>query len=70
MIGYHLAQDQSLLGMAMTQGPQKKVINIGLGILAMRIPGGSQLSSYIESQQHKVNASFYFPTPTEFSHPS
>jgi len=70
MIGYHLAQDQSLLGMAMTQGPQKKVINIGLGILAMRIPGGSQLSSYIESQQHKVNASFCFPTPTEFSHPS
>lgn len=61
MIGYHLAQDQSLLGMAMTQGPQKKVINIGLGILAMRIPGGSQLSSYIESQQHKVNALLLLP---------
>jgi len=70
MIGYHLAQDQSLLGMAMTQGPQKKVINIGLGILAIKIPGCTQLSSYIESQQHKVNASSYSPTPTEFSHRS
>ncbi|KAF5353417.1 hypothetical protein D9756_008026 [Leucocoprinus leucothites] len=54
MIGYHLAQDQSLLGMAMTQGPQKKVINIGLGILAIKVPGRTQLSSYIESQQHKL----------------
>ncbi|KXN92554.1 hypothetical protein AN958_05409 [Leucoagaricus sp. SymC.cos] len=54
MIGYHLAQDQSLLGMAMTQGPQKKVVNIGLGILMLKVPGRIPLSSYIESQQHKL----------------
>lgn len=57
MIGYHLAQDNSLLGMAMTQGPQKKVINIGLGILIHKIPGRVTLSSYIESLQHKVGSS-------------
>ncbi|KAF9446533.1 hypothetical protein P691DRAFT_803826 [Macrolepiota fuliginosa MF-IS2] len=54
MIGYHLAQDNSLLGMAMTQGPQKKVINIGLGILVHKIPGRATLSSYLESLSHKL----------------
>jgi 4'-phosphopantetheinyl transferase len=57
MIGYHLAHDQSLLGMAMTQGPQKKVINIGLGILMLKIPNRISLASYIESQQHKARYS-------------
>jgi 4'-phosphopantetheinyl transferase len=54
MIGYHLAMDQSLLGMAMTQGYQKKVINIGLGVQHYKLPNRISLSSYIESQQHKV----------------
>ncbi|KAF9450505.1 hypothetical protein P691DRAFT_725849 [Macrolepiota fuliginosa MF-IS2] len=54
MIGYHLAKDSSLLGMVMTQGPQKNVINIGLGILMYKVPGRAPLSSYFESQSHKL----------------
>lgn len=54
MIGYHLTYDHSLCGMAMTQGPQKKVINIGLAILAHKIPSKITLSAYIESLQHKL----------------
>jgi hypothetical protein len=32
MIGYHLAWENSLVGMVMVQGKQREVVNIGLGI--------------------------------------
>ncbi|KAH6912197.1 hypothetical protein BKA70DRAFT_1266956 [Coprinopsis sp. MPI-PUGE-AT-0042] len=57
MIGYHLAIGQSLCGMAMTQGEQRKVTNIGLGIIQYGVePGGTTIASYIESQTHKLTA--------------
>lgn len=53
MIGYHLQFEGSLCAMAMTQGIQRKVINIGLGIKRIAVEGKS-IQAYIESQSHKV----------------
>ncbi|KAJ6529025.1 hypothetical protein DFH09DRAFT_156247 [Mycena vulgaris] len=59
MIGYHLAFETSLCGMAMTQGIQRKVINIGLGIKHVAVePRGVSVTAYTESMAHKL-------TPTE-----
>jgi len=58
MIGYHLAYQNSLCGMAMTQGLQRRVINIGLGIKQIAVePRGVAVSAYAESLSHKVNKS-------------
>ena len=55
MIGYHLACENSLCGMAMTQGVQRRVINIGLGIKQIAVePRGAPVSAYLESLSHKV----------------
>ncbi|KAJ7883665.1 hypothetical protein B0H14DRAFT_3857258 [Mycena olivaceomarginata] len=55
MIGYHLAFETSLCGMAMTQGIQRKVINIGLGIKQVAVePHGVSVKTYIESMAHKL----------------
>ncbi|KAJ7603202.1 hypothetical protein DFH06DRAFT_1114725 [Mycena polygramma] len=55
MIGYHLTYDTSLCGMAMTQGTQRKVINIGLGIKRLAIePRGVSVATYVESMAHKL----------------
>ncbi|ESK94745.1 hypothetical protein Moror_14240 [Moniliophthora roreri MCA 2997] len=55
MIGYHLVYHYSLCGMAMTQGLQKKVINIGMGMKIISTePRGITVQAYIESQQHKL----------------
>ncbi|KAF7321173.1 hypothetical protein HMN09_00205500 [Mycena chlorophos] len=55
MIGYHLAYDASLCGMAMTQGTQRHVINIGLGIKLVAVdPRGVSIPAYIESMAHKL----------------
>ncbi|KAF7325902.1 hypothetical protein MKEN_00441000 [Mycena kentingensis (nom. inval.)] len=55
MIGYHLAYDGSLCGMAMTQGTQRHVINIGLGIKRVAVePRGVTVKAYIESMAHKL----------------
>ncbi|KAJ6578697.1 hypothetical protein DFH09DRAFT_913750 [Mycena vulgaris] len=59
MIGYHLAFQTSLCGMAMTQGIQRKVINIGLGMKhVIAEPRGVSVAVYVESMAHKL-------TPTE-----
>jgi len=61
MIGYHLAFENSLCGMAMTQGIQRKVINIGLGIKQIIVePRGVTVAAYAESLKHKL-------TPLEIS---
>lgn len=55
MIGYHLVWTHSLCGMAMTQGLQKKVVNIGMGIRPHTVePKGITTTQYIESLQHKL----------------
>lgn len=55
MIGYHLATENSLCGMAMTQGIQRKVINIGLGMKQLLVePRGISMQTYVESFSHKV----------------
>jgi len=57
MIGYHLAYDESLCGMAMTQGVQRHVINIGLGIKLVAVePRGVTVKAYAESMAHKLTA--------------
>ena len=55
MIGYHLATENSLCGMAMTQGIQRKVVNIGLGMKQLIAePRGVSVRAYVESFAHKV----------------
>ncbi|KAJ7459455.1 hypothetical protein B0H11DRAFT_172180 [Mycena galericulata] len=57
MIGYHLAYEASLCGMAMTQGIQPKVINIGLGMKQVAVePRGVSVKAYIESMSHKLTS--------------
>ncbi|KAF9031856.1 hypothetical protein BDZ89DRAFT_1063743 [Hymenopellis radicata] len=60
MIGYHIECGPSLCGIAMTQGFQKRVINIGLGIKQIAVhPRGITVPDFIESMRHKL-------TSTEF----
>ncbi|EGN92297.1 hypothetical protein SERLA73DRAFT_191333 [Serpula lacrymans var. lacrymans S7.3] len=55
MIGYHLAYENSLCGMVMTQGRQRQVINIGLGIKQIAVePAGATVAAYAESFAHKL----------------
>ncbi|KAJ7877371.1 hypothetical protein B0H14DRAFT_3106454 [Mycena olivaceomarginata] len=55
MIGYHLAYETSLCGMAMTQGIQRKIINIGLGIKQVAVePRGVSVKTYTESMAQKL----------------
>jgi 4'-phosphopantetheinyl transferase len=56
-IGYSLCVENSLCGMAMCQGPQRKVVHIGLGIKQMLIqPPGATPAQYAESLAHKVRS--------------
>lgn len=66
MIGYHLAHHESLGGMAMTQGLQRKIINIGMETkeIAMKLEG-VPLQAYLESLSHKVCQQYdYAQSPT------
>jgi hypothetical protein len=55
MIGYHLAWENSLIGMVMVQGKQREVVNIGLGIKQVAVePRDATVSTYVESLSHKV----------------
>ncbi|KAF8438399.1 hypothetical protein L210DRAFT_3543781 [Boletus edulis BED1] len=55
MIGYHLTYENSLCGMVMTQGRQRQVINIGLGIKQLCVePRGVTVAAYAESFAHKL----------------
>ncbi|KAK0202582.1 hypothetical protein DFS33DRAFT_1341416 [Desarmillaria ectypa] len=55
MIGYHIECGPSLCGIAMTQGPQKRVVNIGLGIKQLTVePRGISVAVYLESLSHKL----------------
>ena len=66
MIGYHLAWENSLVGMVMVQGKQREVVNIGLGIKQVAVePRDVTVSTYVESLSHKVCATlfFFFFTP-------
>lgn len=55
MIGYHLAYESNLIGMVMTQGRQREVVNLGLGIKQLCTPSPeTSIAVYAESQYHKV----------------
>jgi 4'-phosphopantetheinyl transferase len=55
MIGYHLAWENSLVGMVMVQGKQREVVNIGLGIKQVAVePRDVTVPQYVESLSHKV----------------
>ncbi|KAH9929409.1 uncharacterized protein B0H18DRAFT_1093944 [Fomitopsis serialis] len=55
MIGYHLAYDSNLIGMVMTQGRQRDVINVGIGIKQLAVsPPDISVNVYAESFYHKV----------------
>ncbi|KAK6977937.1 hypothetical protein R3P38DRAFT_2580408 [Favolaschia claudopus] len=54
-IGYHLAYQRSLCGIAMVQGRQDKVVNIGLGMKFIGVePNGVPVAAYIASFAHKL----------------
>lgn len=84
MIGYHLAYENDLVGMVMTQGRQREVINIGLAVKQIcTVPADMSVAAYAESQHHKVRTTFLghmalplldrskslFITPPHSSHP-
>lgn len=55
MIGYHLAYDSNLIGMVMTQGRQRDVINVGIGIKQLAVsPPDITVNVYAESFYHKA----------------
>ena len=54
MIGYHLAYESNLVGMVMTQGRQREVVNIGLGIKQIYHPPDTPIQVFAESLHHKV----------------
>ncbi|KAJ7851846.1 hypothetical protein B0H14DRAFT_819446 [Mycena olivaceomarginata] len=55
MIGYHLTYETSLCGMAMAQGIQRKVINIGLGIKHVAVePRGTALATYVAAMAPRL----------------
>ncbi|KAI0298978.1 hypothetical protein B0F90DRAFT_1729736 [Multifurca ochricompacta] len=55
MIGYHLAWENSLIGMVMVQGKQREVVNIGLGVKQVAVePRDATVSAYVESLSHKL----------------
>ncbi|KAH9834502.1 uncharacterized protein C8Q71DRAFT_711020 [Rhodofomes roseus] len=55
MIGYHLAYDNNLIGMVMTQGRQRDVINVGIGIKQLAVsPPDISVNVYAESFYHKL----------------
>ncbi|KZT66799.1 hypothetical protein DAEQUDRAFT_729936 [Daedalea quercina L-15889] len=55
MIGYHLAYDSNLIGMVMTQGRQRDVINVGIGIKQLAVsPADIAVNVYAESFYHKL----------------
>ncbi len=61
MIGYHLAWENSLVGMVMVQGKQREVVNIGLGIKQVAVePRDATVSTYVESLSHKVCVAHFF----------
>ena len=61
MIGYHLAWENSLIGMVMVQGKQREVINIGLGIKQVAVePRDVSVPQYVESLSHKVCSTRFF----------
>lgn len=61
MIGYHLAWENSLIGMVMVQGKQREVVNIGLGIKQVAVePRDVPVQQYVESLSHKVCVAHVF----------
>jgi 4'-phosphopantetheinyl transferase len=57
MIGYHLTFENSICAMAMTQGSQRKVINIGIGVKQSKVePPGVSAATYAQSFAHKVSS--------------
>ena len=55
MIGYHLAYENNLVGMVMTQGRQRDVINVGVGVQQLAAtPAGLDVTVFAESLGHKV----------------
>jgi len=55
MIGYHLTFEGSLCAMAMCQGTQRRVINIGMGSKKAAVePRGVTVAAYVESVSHKL----------------
>ena len=63
MIGYHLAYDSNLIGMVMTQGRQREVINVGIGIKQLAVsPRDITVGVYAESFYHKACPSTMSPS--------
>ncbi|TFK48181.1 hypothetical protein OE88DRAFT_1664593 [Heliocybe sulcata] len=61
MIGYSLAYESSLVGMAMVQGRQREVVNVGIGLKQLAVePRDVTVKAYAESLSHKL-------TPLELS---
>lgn len=55
MIGYSLSHERSLIGMAMVQGAQREVVNVGFAVRRLAVdPPEATVGAYVESMSHKV----------------
>ncbi|KIY66442.1 hypothetical protein CYLTODRAFT_398711 [Cylindrobasidium torrendii FP15055 ss-10] len=57
MIGYHIQHGPSLCGIAMTQGVQKRVINLGLGIRLATLPKSASLEQHVHAFHSQLTPS-------------
>lgn len=56
MIGYHLAWEHNIIGMAMTQGRQRDVVYMGMAIKRLQVePRDATILAYAQSFYHKVS---------------
>lgn len=59
-IGYQLAVENNLVGMVMTQGPQRDIVNLGIGVKQIGVsPPDADPMAYAESYHHKAILSSY-----------
>jgi len=57
MIGYHLAWEHNIIGMAMTQGRQRDVVYMGMAIKRLQVePRDATILAYAQSFYHKLTA--------------
>ncbi|OBZ73940.1 hypothetical protein A0H81_05863 [Grifola frondosa] len=55
IIGYHLAYDRNVIGMVMTQGRQRDVLHLGIGVKVLDVnPAGTNPLVYAESFHHRL----------------
>jgi hypothetical protein len=68
MIGYHLAWEHNIIGMAMTQGRQRDVVYMGMAIKRLQVePRDATILAYAQSFYHKASDLYLWKFILNFS---